>query len=119
MEYAIFCKWKEALKPVVTYHCQRRDADTCIKEKIHTDWSEWNDSRPEEKDWRVLLHEKVSMTQPHALAAQNASYILGWIKTGTANRSRQVIFPLYSISVRPHPEYCIQLWGTQEGHATC
>ncbi|KAK4830601.1 hypothetical protein QYF61_012027 [Mycteria americana] len=39
--------------------------------------------------------------------------ILGCIKRSVDSRSRDVILPLYSPFVRPHLQYCIQLWGPQ------
>ncbi|GAB0189013.1 cAMP-dependent protein kinase inhibitor alpha [Grus japonensis] len=71
---------------------------------------EWIESSPEEKDLGVLVDEKFNMTQQCALTAQKANCILGCIRT---SRSREVILPLYSPLVRPHLEYCIQLWGPQ------
>ncbi|GAB0182380.1 cAMP-dependent protein kinase inhibitor alpha [Grus japonensis] len=74
---------------------------------------EWIESSPEEKDLEVLVDEKLNMSQQCVLAAQKADCILGCIKRRVPSRLRNMILPLYYALMRPHLEYCIQLWGPQ------
>ena len=53
------------------------------------------------------------MSQQCALAAQKANYILCCVKRSMASRLGEVILPLCSVLMRPHLEYCIQMWSPQ------
>jgi len=71
------------------------------------------ESSPAKKDLGVLVDDKQDMSHQCVLAAQKANQILGCITRSVASRSREGILPLCSVLVRPHLEYCVQLWSPQ------
>ncbi|GAB0186588.1 mitochondrial enolase superfamily member 1 [Grus japonensis] len=71
----------------------------------------WLESIFAENDLRVLVDARLNMSQQCALAAKKANSILGCIRRNAVSRSKEVIFPLCSGLVRPHPEYWVQSWA--------
>jgi len=67
---------------------------------------EWIWSSPEEKDLRVLVDEKLNMSQQRAFTAQKANCPPGCIPSSVGSRAREGILPLCSGETPPgvlHP----------------
>lgn len=59
------------------------------------------------------MGEKLNTTLQCTIAAQKSSHISGCIQSSMATGVRKMILPLYSALMRPHLQWCIQLWGPQ------
>lgn len=72
----------------------------------------WRGSSLAGRGLGVLVDKMLNMKQQHGAAAMKADQPLGCICRGINSRDRDLIIPLYSALVRPHLEYCVQLWTT-------
>lgn len=61
-----------------------------------------------EKDLGVLVNTKLTISQHCALAAKQATAVLGCTRQSAASTSREEILPLSSAPGRPHLEHSVQ-----------
>jgi len=65
------------------------------------------------RDLGVLVSSRLSVSWQCALAAKRANLVLGCTKHSITGQSKEAIVLPYSVLVRPHLEYCVQLWAPQ------
>ncbi|GAB0187974.1 hypothetical protein GRJ2_001262700 [Grus japonensis] len=64
-----------------------------------------------EKDLRVLVDTKFTVSQQREIVAKKANVILTCVRKSVSGRLRELI--LYSALVRPHLEHHVQCWAPQ------
>ena len=65
----------------------------------------------QEKDLGIIFTEDMESHEQVERVVKRANQILGVIKRAFANRSKELILPLYESLIRPHLEYCCQAWN--------
>ena len=64
----------------------------------------------EEKDLGVIIQNDLKVSKQCSKVVKTANQILGMINRTFENKSKEVMLPLYKSLVRPHLEYCVQVW---------
>ena len=69
-----------------------------------------------EKDLGVLVSESLSW-QPHIDSiVKKANSCVAWVLRSVISRSPKVMLQIYKSMIRPHLEYCVQLWSPLPAH---
>ncbi|CAM5145241.1 unnamed protein product [Eretmochelys imbricata] len=65
----------------------------------------------QEKDLGVIVDSSLKTSMQCAAADKKAKGMLGIIKKGIENKTENLLLPLHKSMVRPHLEYCAQMWS--------
>jgi len=78
---------------------------------ITTSWEAEELSTALQKGLESTSGWQLAMSQQRALTAQKVNCTLSCTKSSVTSRVREVILSLCSALVRPHLEYCVQMWS--------
>uniref|UniRef100_K7F105 Reverse transcriptase domain-containing protein n=1 Tax=Pelodiscus sinensis TaxID=13735 RepID=K7F105_PELSI len=65
----------------------------------------------QERDLGVIVDSSLKTSTQRAAAVKKANRMLGIIRKGIENKTQKILLPLYKTMVRPHLEYCVQMWS--------
>ena len=65
----------------------------------------------DEKDLGVIVSDDLKWDKQCVAVVKKANKLLGMIKRNFIDRSKATILALYKSLIRPHLEYCIQVWN--------
>ena len=64
-----------------------------------------------EKDLEVIVSDDLKWDKQCVAVVKKANKLLGMIKRNFIDRSKATILALHKSFIRPHLEYCIQVWN--------
>uniref|UniRef100_K7EXW6 Reverse transcriptase domain-containing protein n=1 Tax=Pelodiscus sinensis TaxID=13735 RepID=K7EXW6_PELSI len=65
----------------------------------------------QERDLGVIVDSSLKTSTQSAATVKKANRMLGIIRKGIENKTQNILLPLYKTMVRPHLEYCVQMWS--------
>ncbi len=69
----------------------------------------------EEKDLGIMINKSLKVSSECVAAAKKVNRALGMIRRNLIFKNRAVILKLYKSLVRPHLDYCMQVWNQHFG----
>jgi hypothetical protein len=69
-----------------------------------------------EKDLGVLVSKNLNWTEHIHSSINKANSMIAWVTRSVISRDREVMLKIYKSMVRPHVEYCVQLWSPLPAH---
>ena len=69
-----------------------------------------------EKDLGVITHNSLLWNEQIRECVSKANRMICWIVRNLVLRDRSVMLAIYKALIRPHLEYCVQLWNPVAAH---
>ena len=70
----------------------------------------------QEKDLGVVTHKSLLWSENIKSSISKANRMICWIVRNMITRERNVMLTIYKSLIRPHLEYCVQLWNPAVAH---
>jgi len=81
-----------------------------LADSLISDRCQWSKAK-EERDLGILITDEMKWSKQSNPAAAKAMSVLGMIKRTFNTLNKEMFLTLYSTYIRPHLEYCIQVWA--------
>ena len=69
-----------------------------------------------EKDLGLYVNEKLDWSDHINRAINKTTSVIGWVNRNVITREPLVMLNIYKSLIRPHIEYCVQIWSPRHGN---